>query len=364
MRATRVCLWLVIVGMVGVVATAQDRDPYDDEDAPRRQTELPSAGFWPTELMMQRAIDRITDEMASHYQFDEDQLWNTREVIKTRFPEWLQDNRAEIQTLMNQYFEALLDEEPPTPEDVAEWAQRAAPLFGEFNDLIENSADDMRTYLTDEQQVLLEGELAAYRVGMKYVNERMAVWSEGGFDPETEFPRSRKARRQMRERDQKLHNEAESAKRAAMGLETVGREFEPGDEQGNDDTERQPSVQPAGPKDEWLRYVESFIKRYGLNEAQENSAHKYLRSLQELRDRYLRRKLPAIESLEKELRAAKTDEEKSKVQAAYERLNAPLDRYFQQLKDKLDKLPTRKQRAEAAHQQVTERTASGEPAKE
>ena len=101
-------------------------------------------------------------------------------------------------------------------------------------------------------------------------------------------------------------------------------------------------------KDEWEIYVDNFIKRYKLDDAQQNSARRTLNSLQETRDRYARRKLSAIESLEKKFAAAKSESEKAELKKQLDAINKPIDAMFAQLKDKLDQLPTRKQRAEAA----------------
>jgi hypothetical protein len=94
--------------------------------------------------------------------------------------------------------------------------------------------------------------------------------------------------------------------------------------------------------------VENFIKRYQLDEAQQNSAHKFLRNQQELRDRYLQKRLTDVKTLEDRQKAAKSNDEKEQVRAEYERLNKPIERYFQRLKERLETLPTRKQRATAA----------------
>lgn len=317
--------------------------------------------------MIDLAIDRISDEMAKVYAFDEDQLWSTRDVLKQRFPQWMDQNRAEMQTLSNQYFEALLSGEPPTPEEVAHWSARALPLFNEFTQLVDDTTEEMRTYMTDEQQVLLNGQLAAMQVGMTYMQQRLNTWKDGGYDWETEWPRSHEFKKQQGAREKQLQNEAERAANDAMGISPEGgAAVEPGGmgtpeagpaapaERGK---ERRPTSQPkTGPKDEWTVYVENFIKRYQLDEEQQGQARKCLTSSLEERDKYLKRKLPDINKVEDKLKAAKTDEERETVRAELTKLNAPLDRYFGQLKDRLVRIPNRKQRAAAAAANETARS--------
>jgi hypothetical protein len=62
-----------------------------------------------------------------------------------------------------------------------------------------------------------------------------------------------------------------------------------------------------------------------------------------------------IKSLEARQKAAGGEEEKERVRAEYERLNRPIERYFQRLKDRLETLPTRKQRAAAAQAEEAKR---------
>ena len=205
--------------------------------------------------------------------------------------------------------------------------------------------------------MLLDGELAAFNIGRNYLNQRMSIWREGGYDWETEWPRSKEFRRIEKDRKARLGREVDDARLIAMGLEPNPAPLDDSPDGGGgaepsgkpDDGTEGPKVAASKPrKDAWEDYVEKFIARYKLSEGQQNSARKFLRGLQERRDLYLRRKLTAITSIEEQVAAAKTEAERQKLWVRLEELNAPLERYFQKLKDKLDTLPTRKQRREAA----------------
>ncbi len=359
MNTTMLRLWTVLVALAATGAVAQD---YPPPVRPPHRGDVPPAGFWPTERLLDHLIDRITDEMAGIYGFDEDQLWNTRDTLKARFPVWLQQNRPQIQTLINQYMEAVTAGEPPTPEEVADWAARAQPLLDEFTSLVDETTEEMRGYLTDEQQVILDGQRAAMQVGMNYMRQRLATWKDGGYAWQTEWPRSDAFRAQEQERRKQFEREAERAKLQAMGLPpdtgtapgaggaaAAGEGATPGAKPVT------PTRPASGTKDEWATYVENFIKRYQLDEAQQNSAHKFLRNQQELRDRYLQKRLTDVKTLEDRQKAAKSDDEKEQVRAEYERLNKPIERYFQRLKERLETLPTRKQRATAAQTEEASR---------
>ena len=355
---TWMCVLLVGLSVTGV--RAQYR-PAGNTPAQKPPAEIPTAGFWPTQRMVDSAIDRISDEMAKIYAFDDEQVWNTRDVLKARFPQWMEQNRAELQTLTNQYFEALLSGEPPTPEEVADWSARALPLFDQFTQMVDQTTEDMRTYMTDDQQVLLNGQLAAMQVGMNYMQQRLNTWKDGGYDWESEWPRSQEFKKRQGAREKQLQNEADRAANEAMGFPTAGGTTDAAG--GTTDAagaegglgapagkERQfAASQPKSePKDEWTLYVENFIRRYSLDDAQQGLARKYLTSSLEERDKYLKRKLPDINTVEGKLKTAKTDDERETVRSELSKLNAPLDRYFGRLKERLDSIPTRKQRAAAA----------------
>ena len=318
MRPNARLICTLTIAMLATAALAQDiGDP--DEERPRRADQIPTEGFWPTQKMMERMIDRITEGMADEYNFDDSQLEMTRDLFKARFPEFLNENRAEIQTLLNQYFEALLDGGPPAVEDVADWAARVQPLLAGFGEVSDEVAEGMREYLNDDQMVMLDAQYVAFQAGTRMVQNKLSVWADGGYDPETEWIRRGDSRHGSREE----REAAEAAERA-----------------------REEAAKPQ-PKDEWTIYTERFIERYQLNEEQKQKAFTILRHQQEARDRYLHRKADEMAHVTKLLTEAETEEQRAASLEAYQRLNAPVDRIFEQLKERLDTLPTRAQRKAA-----------------
>ncbi|MFH1747996.1 MAG: hypothetical protein ABIG44_13255 [Planctomycetota bacterium] len=365
-----------LIALLGVLtltaALALPQDYYDeDEERPKKKDALPPAGFWPTQRMMDLFLDRMTEEMSGTYDFDEDQLYNTRELFKERFPTWLNDNRGEIMQLTNEYLEALLAGEAPDSEYVADWAQRTLPLVDEFTDLFEGVSVDMRAYMTEEQQVILDGQMAAFRVGVSYVNQRLGVWSEGGFDAQTEWPGSPEHRQHERQREREMHKEAREAELRAKGewneeAETAAAAAADAD-QPNDRSADRPGDQS---RDEWTRYVDNFIRRYQLNQEQKEAAYKYLRYQQEQRDKYLRRSGGKLAEAHEAVKKADSDQQREKTTRQVNLLERPLERMFTQLKEKLDKIPTRAQRQAAAKseqqsstsQKATEKAPESRPA--
>jgi hypothetical protein len=341
---------LALVGLLAVPTLAQSG---------QRSEQPPNLFFTPEIIDM--VINRISDEMAKQYGLDEDQSFQTRELIKARFPAWLDEHRDQIIELTNEYLALTIDDAPPTPEQVADWSRRALPLMSDAFQMVDATAEDMGAMMTDEQRLLLDGQMAAFNVARTYMSDRMQTWSQGGYDWRSEWPRSEEFQRKERERQEQLEHEMRGAEREAIGLPpegsgesgAVGGPGEVGDAPPpgvTPDPSRR--AQAAAPvqrtKDEWETYVENFIRRYRLDEGQQNTARKHLKTAQDGRDQYLRRLGNKLEALEKRLQLAQGDEDKQKVQQELVDARKPLERYFDNLKRDLERIPTRKQKAEAA----------------
>lgn len=356
----RSALTLLVTALLAAPVLAQ---PSDDS----RSTPIPTEGFWPTPRMMDRIIDRITDEVGRQYEFDDEQIERTRALFKERFPAFLNQNRGEIQTLANQFFEAQLAGEPPTPETVAQWAQRVQPLLTKFTTLATETAGEMSTYMTDEQALRLEGELAAFETGVKLVNNKLGIWSAGGYDPQTEWiPDGRARRRREREMELKMRAEMDEARRAAVS-EAVGEtvpelevEVVPANTAPRATGPTRPAAPPP-PKDEWEKYVDAFVARYNLTPDQQQDAMRLLRAKQKERDEYLTRRTNDLVDLQKRIAAADDEDKKKALAAEMDKLNAPVERMFQQLKDRVDRIPSPSQRRRAA-QEAADKSGSDKPA--
>ncbi|MGD8450247.1 MAG: hypothetical protein PVJ57_00385 [Phycisphaerae bacterium] len=359
---TRVALLalFVIALLVAPSATAQIYD--EEEDQPAKRHEPYPDGPWPTQKMMELVIDRFTEEVGHSLNLDEDQLYNMREIYKERVPTWLNDNRAAVQTVFNQYLETLLERDAPDPLDVADWATRAKPLLEEFSGLISDTVVDMEPYLTEEQQLMYEAQMASFQSATGYLSHRLEGWSEGNFDAETEWHRSPNFGAAESQRLHDYHNQQAQARGEVLGY----------DEQaagGAGPVGQQPKTEPrtANPKvaaaaDEYARYVESFIRRYQLNEDQQAQAAKYLTMAQEGRDKYLRRSGDRLAAARARVQAATDERTRAAAQQACAQLERPLKRYFQQLKDRLNKLPTSAQRLAAGQRGLDRDDAAVEKA--
>jgi hypothetical protein len=209
---------------------------------------------------------------------------------------------------------------------------------------------------------------------MTMVKNKVGIWAGGGYDPETEWvPLGRERERRDREERRRMEAAMEAAEQKSLadagvatedvapaGAAASGAPAAPGPAPRAAATAETPTIgrkPKEAPKDEWARYVEDFCRRYKLNDEQTQQANRHLSAAQKERDDYLRRHTPDMDRVSKLLKDAKDDDEKKKAQAEFDKVNRPVDRMFATLKDKLDKLPTRKQRQEAAAADTTTESA-------
>ena len=379
-------------GFEDSAATAQRTLLVDDEDEP-------VDGFFPTPKMIDRVIDRVAEGMAEHLDLDESQRSAVAQALRTRVPGWLNQNRNEIKRLTNAYFEALLDDHPPPADDVADWARRASPLMDQFRGVVEEVVGDFSAALNESQAATVQSELAAFRVGISVVQSKLQLWAEGGYDPEVDWPRGAKYAEMEAAEQAALEKAQEEARKAVLsadrahaaaelndpGVERVRAEMQSGaqiavvgeisppkEDRGMVPvdvvvTTTRPAIAASKPavlevQDEWGRYVDAFVARYALDEGQQNSARLFLREARRRRDRYQESKLEDFRKLEAALRKP-GDKNIEQLQREYRALQAPIDRCFDQLKERLEKLPTRKQRRDALEREEAAPKKDDQPVK-
>ncbi len=104
---------------------------------------------------------------------------------------------------------------------------------------------------------------------------------------------------------------------------------------------------------EWEKYVNGFITKYSLDDAQQQTARKILRDCQEQAASHVRRNQSRIDKIEQQLKDVKKDKagasQRQRLEQQRERLMTPIGRIFErQLKPRLDRIPTSAQRKAAS----------------
>lgn len=313
------------------------------------------SGFWPTRRMVEGALYHMTVEMADRYDFDDDQLEQIQEIVREQIMPYMVENRKKVQPLISEFIEAQVGWDAPDPDSVADWADRTLPALAKFKETLFDMTDDMRAIMTADQELQLDSELAAMEVAFTFATNRLSGWREGNYDPETEWHPNRGERRRIdRENKRRLEHEMELAEQGVLsdgtpplgtsGAVTVGEA--PGKTGG--------SAAQHKPKGAWEKYVAQFIERYRLSDGQKAKSYSFLTEHTNARDKYLRGKSRAkrLAAAEKGLKKAKNDEERDVARKIIEPIKRRIAGQFEKLKNDLDTLPTRAQRAAAAQREA------------
>jgi hypothetical protein len=384
-------VWVVAWAALWVCAAPAQQAAPAAEDFEEDQPPVFQLNVSPRLLM--QGLDLLVDKrLVKDYGLDEFQAEEMKQLLHREVPKFLEKHQAELETLATEWLEAASGPEPPTAEYAAQWAARFRPIVEESEQLIGRVGDGMREFLNDEQQVFLDSYMVGANMATTRIKGKLQDFEQGRFTP-SDWVGNKNARQRDSADVRKLETQMARARQQALdyanGGETPppaagaapvrdGKAAAPGDYQhaaGREAAPRpaggaadktapaQPSeaaaasakdkgdakgdAKAAAPKHEWEIYVEEFIKKYSLNEEQQQKARLFLGQAMEQRQKHLTRNGQRMESITKMFETAKTDQQRQTAESAYKELNLPLDRTFERLKSKLEQLPTRQQRAAA-----------------
>ena len=315
MKVSPLLLTLLLLLLVPFPADAREAS-----DTPSSADQAaPLEGMWPTEKLTKLILERWVDEISIEYKLDDDQSTRALDSAFSRWPKFLEDNRSQIQPVINEFIEMRLEMEPPSKERVQEWATRADNVLGLFRTELEGATNDLREVLNPLQKAQFERQMLEFGVGMMAAQAKLKQWKGGDFS-EREFwdpPSSEHHRRR--------------AKRRA--------------EQGEPPPE--PVDQVTAELEAWDRYVERFVRIYDLDEAQQDSARSCLKELKQRAISYRDGKRDRIAKLESRIERLSEDgneEELAEIKKELTEIYGPIDDMFQELKSRLEAALTAQQR--------------------
>jgi hypothetical protein len=318
---------MVAGGLLGAVFGTQAllADEADVPEAIGKKAATPeprSEGFWPTERMIDYAVRRWCGQVSYEYDLDEEQAARLEEMMQRRWPRWMKEHRRELQPLINEFMENRLAPEPPSPEQVSKWADKALRLFSLGRDELHAAQAEFRQWLRPRQKMKFDADVTKINVGMEIFERKLRGWQEGRF-----------ARNELWDEPYWVRErERETAERRAA--ET------PRAESGPSAAEGEPEPVPL---DMWESYVAAFIKEYSLDDAQITSAWTIMGDLRARADRY--RDRHSLEYARIQEQWEQSDEQTRKTLVARkEELDEPLAQLFDELKDRLSRLLTDAQR--------------------
>lgn len=293
---------------------------------------LETGGFWPTHRMMESLIGRWAEMVASRYELDERQQKELLSQMQRRWLRFADDNEKLLKPLFNDYVEMRLQMEQPTKEQIIEWSQRAAKAFDLFESEINRGTEEMRNLLREDQLPKFEADVLGFQAGMQFARIQLGRWQQGEYR-EQEFWDPPMAVRRARRAEEEARRAAAEKSRGEADAAAVSTA---------------PPDQVAAEVDAWQKYVEEFIARYRLDTAQQKTARSILHEMRERALSFRDANKLEIDRLEERIAASRgTPEETAAIEKDLKRLYGPIDALFEEMKRRLEPIPTAEQKAAA-----------------
>jgi len=263
--------------------------------------------FWSVPKIMDVWVAALT----RYYDLDEQQEEFTRALMNQRVKEFLIEHERDVRTLFSEYLGYRMSQEMPDQEVAMEFAGRAAPLMSAIRKEILDGNMDWREILNDEQKKKHDRDLQQMTRFFDQFDGTLERWSNGDVRP-ADFGRISRSPRRIRKME-----------------------------------------------DGWDIYVKHFIRSYRLDEGQQQTAYSILRELKQAAARYRDSHKEEFAELDTRLqslsgRTPKTNpadleqykKQYSSIRDHRQRLERPISSLYEQLRSRLDGIPTSDQRRE------------------
>jgi len=401
-----------VAAVVTGLCAAYAQQPARDKPQPQA-----SSGYRAVLENIDLLIDNYANFLARKYDLTEEQDRYTRNLIRERCYEFIDKYSDELGDLVDELF-AVRRGADMTPEQLIEWGRRALPIYEEAKQIIIRSNDEWREILTEKQRALHDEDLRLMYRSFETTDEQLQRIVSGEMTVE-EFRNPRRYRTARHTPPAPPRKTAPPAAPREAPLRAQPVQPMTPDAVGNGvpaeerdprvkSADQRPAVPPSGAKrpagrvprppvarppgarsserpesgrsgrtvsprttrpvvgrdyeGEWDRYVEEFIRKYRLDDAQKQQAHAILNDCKKQAERYLQSRKALLERIEQKTRTLKqpTDKKANKksikdrgkqladLAKQREKLLEPIQRIFErQLKPRLERLPTRAQRRAA-----------------
>ncbi|UCG16843.1 MAG: hypothetical protein JSV19_02175 [Phycisphaerales bacterium] len=303
--------WILLL----VLVSARAEEPATTAPAARGDRPAPADAFWPSDELIEYRLKRAVDVVDQRYDLSDGQKQHLEQALLSRWPKFIHDNEEQLKSLLNEMIEARMATKPPDPDRVADWAGRALLMWEAVEQQIAAGDEEIKRILDEEQCERFDRDRERLRTRFGEFRETLAKWERGGFDPST-WPSL--GRRDSAEREAGPHRSPEA---------------------------HQPTTAPADTDeisaelDAWSRFVDEFCETYELDRMQRVTAHSILKEMQERAEAYRDRRRVEIEKLE-HLINDQTPGNEDLVKRQAEELYGPIDEMFQELRRRLEALPT------------------------
>lgn len=294
--------------MAGVINNLWRKNKWNSEaDRFARDTALRIERIPPWNL--DERMDLLIQATKNRYQLDDRQA----EQFQQRFYREMWGMTLKYAPVLMQNVNEMLDTrlrgKPFSPEQVADWAWRFDPVMKNFEEDVSRMASEFGATLTDKQRRIFNRDVQSLNKRMTHFTQSVEAWKRGEWQEED-----------WGLQDDPIHRPGYEKRKAR---ETLNRMLDRHAVSHDEST--------------WQRYVRGFIQMYDLDDAQRMVCTTILDDVVARAERYRSSKVEQINSLNRRRRAD-------------DPLLAPIRMMFQELKSRLNLIPTERQRKEALEQ--------------
>ena len=286
----------------------------------------PPEGLWPSPKLTNLLLVRWADQIGREYELDDEQREKVRDTVVDRWAPFLEENRKAIQPVVNEFLEMRLDLAPPEKSRVAAWAERAKPVFDSLRAEIGEGIDDIRPVLTPAQRARFELRAFQFGAAMTLAEMKLQAYQTGNFDPKELWDPPGHHRSEHDKRDPDVPRAKDETPDSTVAPEETD----------------QITLEIRG----WERFVTDFSETYSLDPGQRNAAASFLAEMTRRALAHRDRRQGEITELERRIADFNgSDADRGSLTGRLVELYGPIDEMFTELKQRVEALPTRSQRA-------------------
>lgn len=267
--------------------------------------------LWNPESQMQAACDGI----AARYKLDSNQKQATCDMLTERVTDFLNKHDKELWPLLMELGGYELQGKMPDGNNAKRIANKGYSIFEEAWEEIFSAQTKFHELLNEDQKKIHNRDVKNLRNQHSHMEKQFKSWQRGQVNG-----------------------------RSPLDSVRIGNGRRLGPQRSVPST-----VKARQLGDKWEQYVRTFIETYHLDEAQKRQANTFLveaKSKAEQHRRNYKKEFKQAQEMMSQAKAAKPVNTKgiAMAQKILDAFNGPLENWFQELKDKLDHIPTEKQR--------------------
>lgn len=300
------------------VIKTYERQGWDSEEDLYSLELLLEVGSIPPWQINER-LDVFTEITADRYLLDEEQAGEFRDILISEAGGLLSKHAASLMPMAIEATQVYMSGDEFTPEQIARWTEASQPMFDDARQRIGLTTLRLLSMMEPEQREWLMADVAAMNRRLERIVELREAARRGEWDPA----------------EWGIDGPLRSGRYIAEGVAPATM---PAAEAAS-----QPASQPGRELDPWAVYVRDFIRRYGLNEAQQRSAWQTYRRVREQRELQEHQHERRVDRL-RHGRAGEDDGLQARLAKLEAGKEKTLERLFDLLKRRLNRLPTRAQR--------------------